>query len=62
MTGKRRDPLSIFGAVVALAVVNAVAKWQTTADTARWEAQRAGEAPAAPLPETGQMRRRRGLE
>ena len=57
MTGKRRDPLSILGAVVALAVVIALATWQTAADTARWEAQR-----AAAVPETGQRQRRRGLE
>jgi len=62
MTGLRRDPLSVLGAVVALAMVIALATWKTTTDTARWEAQRAEIVPAAPLPETGQMRRRRGLE
>ncbi|MDG1483726.1 MAG: hypothetical protein P8R54_29315 [Myxococcota bacterium] len=58
----RRDQLSILGAVVALAVVIALAGWRTAADAADWEAQRAGPAPQAPLPETGQMRRRRGLQ
>ena len=62
MTGKRRDQLSILGAVVALAAVIALAGWRTTADSARWETQRAGATPEAPPPEAGHMRRRRGLE
>ncbi len=58
----RRDSSALLGAVTALIVVLGLTVWRTSADTARFAAAQQAQTPPAPIPETGQMRRRRGEE